>query len=59
VSVGTSTAAVKLVSGAAVLTLTANSTLNIRNVGTTSDPLAGSADGAQASNVVLTILRVS
>jgi hypothetical protein len=59
VGVGTSTAAIKLVSGTAILSLAANSTLNIRNVGNSSDSLAATVESAQPSNVVLTILRVS
>jgi hypothetical protein len=58
VGVGTSSAAIKLLSGFTVVTLNANTIVSIRNVGTGTDTLAGSVGGVQAANVMLLIQRV-
>jgi hypothetical protein len=55
----TSSAAIKLLSGFTVVTLTVNSTVSIRNVGTLSDTLALSVGGVQPANVMLLLQRVS
>jgi hypothetical protein len=59
VSVGTSTAAVKLLAKATIVTLTTNNTVNVRNVGNLTDTLEGAVEGQQSTNVLIVIQRVS
>ena len=44
--------------GAAAVALTANATVNVRNVSTTADTLAAALDGQSPTSVTLTLLKV-
>jgi len=56
--VGNSTT-IKEITAFSVLSLAAGSIVDIRNIGTTTDTLAGSIEGEQATNVMLLLQRMS
>jgi hypothetical protein len=58
VTVNGSNVGVHQLTGAAAVTLTANSTVLVRNVSSTADTLAAATDGQSPTSVTLTLLKV-